>query len=74
MVSLQRDLCVIIYLHMYMNVCYHTGYYNGQLISARQPKLLTGGIMRDYQLDGMEWIQVSSLWGVQYNKNLLTNS
>ncbi|KAJ1912899.1 putative ATPase [Mycoemilia scoparia] len=24
--------------------------------SPRQPKLLTGGVMRDYQLDGMEWM------------------
>src|SRR5438067_13717682 len=26
------------------------------LISARQPKLVTGGILRDYQLTGVEWL------------------
>ena len=26
-------------------------------MSDRQPKLLTGGVMREYQLDGMEWLQ-----------------
>ncbi|XP_012561048.2 lymphocyte-specific helicase isoform X2 [Hydra vulgaris] len=30
---------------------------NGQKVSDRQPKLLTGGVMREYQLDGMEWLQ-----------------
>lgn len=36
-----------------------SGYFNGELIPANQPKLLTGGVMRSYQLDGMEWIKVS---------------
>lgn len=35
-----------------------SGYYNGELIPSRQPKLVTGGVMRPYQLDGMEWLQV----------------
>ena len=35
-----------------------SGYFEGQPIPPRQPKLLTGGIMRPYQLDGMDWIKV----------------
>eukprot|EP00124_Ichthyophonus_hoferi_P004274 Ihof_evm1s451 gene=Ihof_evmTU1s451 len=31
-------------------------YYKDQLLSDRQPKLVTGCVMREYQLDGMEWI------------------
>ena len=38
---------------------YVSGYFKGQLIPAQQPKLFTGGIMRSYQIDGMEWIKVS---------------
>lgn len=34
------------------------GYFKGQLIPAQQPKLFSGGIMRSYQIDGMEWIKV----------------
>ena len=30
---------------------------NGEKISKRQPKLVTGGVMRDYQLDGIEWMR-----------------
>ena len=30
---------------------------NGEIISDRQPMLLTGGVMRGYQLDGMEWLR-----------------
>ncbi|KAI1296078.1 hypothetical protein EDD11_007587 [Mortierella claussenii] len=29
---------------------------NKPTISARQPKLVTGGILRDYQLEGVEWM------------------
>jgi len=29
---------------------------NGQPISDRQPKLLSGGVMRNYQLEGYEWL------------------
>lgn len=29
---------------------------NGLVVSKRQPKLLTGGVMRNYQLDGLEWL------------------
>lgn len=28
----------------------------GLIVSKRQPKLLTGGVMRNYQLDGLEWL------------------
>lgn len=44
--------------HFVCMYVYNIGYYKGQLISSRQPKLLTGGIMRSYQLDGMEWVKV----------------
>ena len=30
---------------------------NGIKIPDRQPLLLTGGVMRNYQLDGMEWLK-----------------
>ncbi|XP_057299930.1 lymphocyte-specific helicase-like isoform X2 [Hydractinia symbiolongicarpus] len=30
---------------------------NGEKISDRQPLLLTGGVMREYQLEGMEWLR-----------------
>ncbi|KAJ2419641.1 putative ATPase, partial [Coemansia sp. RSA 2531] len=29
---------------------------DGERVSVRQPRLITGGIMRDYQLEGMEWL------------------
>ncbi|KAJ1886103.1 putative ATPase, partial [Kickxella alabastrina] len=29
---------------------------DGQKVSPRQPQLITGGIMREYQLEGMEWL------------------
>ncbi|CAJ0761039.1 12094_t:CDS:10 [Entrophospora sp. SA101] len=32
------------------------GDFDRSLISARQPKLVTGGILRDYQLTGFEWL------------------
>ncbi|XP_072040298.1 lymphoid-specific helicase-like [Amphiura filiformis] len=31
---------------------------NGEKISDRQPDLFTGGVLRDYQLEGMEWLKV----------------
>jgi len=31
-------------------------FFNGQKISDRQPILLSGGVMRSYQLDGYEWL------------------
>ena len=34
------------------------GIINGQEASTRQPKLVTGGVLRPYQLDGMEWLKV----------------
>ena len=32
---------------------------DGKLVSHRQPKLVTGGALRDYQLDGLDWLRVS---------------
>ncbi|KAJ2855519.1 putative ATPase [Coemansia erecta] len=29
---------------------------NGEKVSHRQPRLITGGVMREYQLEGMEWL------------------
>ncbi|KAJ2771074.1 hypothetical protein IWQ57_002374, partial [Coemansia nantahalensis] len=29
---------------------------NGEAVSARQPRSITGGVMREYQLEGMEWL------------------
>ncbi|KAJ1822768.1 putative ATPase [Coemansia sp. RSA 2598] len=29
---------------------------NGEKVSPRQPRLITGGVMREYQLEGMEWL------------------
>ncbi|KAM6182858.1 lymphoid-specific helicase isoform 2-T2 [Erethizon dorsatum] len=34
--------------------------YNGQPIPFQQPKLFTGGVMRWYQVEGMEWLRM--LW------------
>ena len=34
---------------------------DGQLVSHRQPRLVTGGVLRDYQLDGLDWLRVSSV-------------
>ncbi len=31
---------------------------NGEKISDLQPDLFTGGRLRDYQLEGMEWLKV----------------
>lgn len=28
-------------------------------MSHRQPRLVTGGVLRDYQLDGLDWLRVS---------------
>eukprot|EP00794_Sanderia_malayensis_P013930 gene13930-15382_t len=30
---------------------------NGDVVSERQPSLITGGVLRSYQLDGMEWLR-----------------
>ena len=32
---------------------------NGQAVSAQQPLLFTGGVMRSYQIEGVEWLRVS---------------
>ena len=34
------------------------GYFEGSVIPVNQPRLVTGGLMRSYQLDGMEWLKV----------------
>ena len=34
------------------------GYFEGKPIPVTQPKLVVGGIMRPYQLEGMEWLKV----------------
>lgn len=31
---------------------------NGQPVPAQQPRLFTGGIMRWYQVEGIEWLRV----------------
>ena len=42
---------------------------DGQLVSHRQPKLVTGGVLRDYQLDGLDWLKVSHYSIYLYIKN-----
>ena len=32
---------------------------NGQPVPVQQPALVTGGIMRQYQIEGVEWLRVS---------------
>lgn len=32
--------------------------FNGQPVPFQQPKIFTGGIMRWYQVEGMEWLRV----------------
>lgn len=34
---------------------------NGQPVPAQQPELFTGGVMRWYQVEGIEWLRVSVL-------------
>ncbi|KAI8322154.1 hypothetical protein GQ54DRAFT_297587 [Martensiomyces pterosporus] len=31
-------------------------YINGERVSPRQPKLITGGVMKEFQLEGFEWL------------------
>lgn len=33
---------------------------NGQPVPAQQPQLFTGGVMRWYQIEGIEWLRVST--------------
>lgn len=33
-------------------------FYEGELIPTTQPMLVTGGILRPYQLEGVEWLNV----------------
>ena len=46
--------------HLLMLPPVFAGIINGVEASTRQPKLVTGGVLRPYQLDGMEWLKVSS--------------
>ena len=52
------------HFHMYKCTCYMLslimvlGYFEGKPIPVTQPKLVVGGIMRPYQLEGMEWLKV----------------
>lgn len=32
---------------------------NGEPVPAQQPQLFTGGVMRWYQIEGIEWLRVS---------------
>lgn len=34
---------------------------NGQPVPAQQPQLFTGGVMRWYQVEGIEWLRVSEI-------------
>ncbi len=34
---------------------------NGQPVPAQQPHLFTGGVMRWYQVEGIEWLRVSEI-------------
>lgn len=33
---------------------------NGEGVPAQQPQLFTGGVMRWYQIEGIEWLRVST--------------
>ena len=33
-------------------------YFNDEIIPFEQPRLLTGGVLRDYQLDGYDWLRI----------------
>lgn len=33
---------------------------NGEAVPAQQPQLFTGGVMRWYQIEGIEWLRVST--------------
>ena len=46
------------------------GYFEGKLVPYNQPKLVTGGILRSYQLEGMEWIKVCILQACLYIHSL----
>lgn len=34
---------------------------NGEPVPVQQPELFTGGVMRWYQIEGIEWLRVSTL-------------
>lgn len=34
---------------------------NGEPVPAQQPQLFTGGVMRWYQIEGIEWLRVSMM-------------
>lgn len=35
---------------------------NGESVPAQQPQLFTGGVMRWYQIEGIEWLRVSIMF------------
>jgi hypothetical protein len=35
-------------------------YFQGQAVPDAQPKFFTGGILRDYQVEGFQWLVVSA--------------
>ena len=37
-------------------------YINGERVPEEQPVLLTGGVLRNYQVDGYQWLQVGVTW------------
>lgn len=37
---------------------------NGEPVPAQQPQLFTGGVMRWYQIEGIEWLRVSRMSSV----------
>ena len=39
------------------------GYFKGKVVPQAQPALMTGGVMRPYQIKGMEWIKVGDTFG-----------
>lgn len=47
---------------------------SGLVVSVRQPTLFEGGIMRDYQLDGYEWLRVSPPPPPSYNIRCVPSS
>ena len=56
--------CALQFLISHVRLCYMLslimviGYFEGKPIPVTQPKLVVGGIMRPYQLEGMEWLKV----------------
>ena len=53
-VDLLSNYTIMVYM-----TCYTGKIDDGRMASYRQPKLVTGGLLRDYQLDGLDWLRVS---------------